>query len=331
MLSSKLAGIFVLGAAMAISASIASAAELTLRFGHLGAEETAFHEGALEFKRLIEERSDNRIEVQIFPNGVLGDEDQLFEQQMAGALDVSIVNPGKITEFAPTANIFTLPFLYRDEAHWNSVLSGDIGREIADLIAAESNVQIIGFFGGGKRQVLSTRPLESLDALKGMKLRTNPTEPLIAAWSALGARPTTFAFQEIYTGLQLGAIDGMLIEAEWIYRMGFHQVAPHIGQSEHDITVRLMTFSGPTWGGLTEEQRQLILAAGAEASAHARDVQLRQDAEATELLKVEGAVFYPMDREAMKAIVKEPVMAVAVKMGLDGLYARIQASGTTNN
>jgi hypothetical protein len=88
--------------------------------------------------------------------------------------------------------------------------------------------------------------LDSLDDLQGMKIRVNPTDPLIEAWSALGAQPTTFAWKEIYTGLQLGAIDGLLNEPEWIYRMRFHEVAPHIGLSEHDITVRLMTLSGKT-------------------------------------------------------------------------------------
>lgn len=319
------------GAALMCVANSASAADLTLRFGHLGADDTAYQAGALEFKRLAEEYSEGAIEVQLFPNGVLGDEGELFEQQMAGALDISIVNPGKITDFTQTANIFTFPFLYKDEAHWNAVLSGDVGRDIADLIADESGVQVIGYFGGGKRQVVSNRPLNSLDDLADMKLRTNPTDPLIASWSALGARPTNFAWNEIYTGLQLGAIDGLLNEAEWIHRMRFHEVAPHIGLSEHDITVRLVTFSGQTWDSLNEEQREIVLRAGAEASALARDVQLKQDAEAMELLKAEGAIFYPLDRAMMQEIVRPAALEVAGDMGLGELYSRIQDSADSGS
>lgn len=319
------------GLALAAVFSTATfAADVTLRFGHLGAEDTAYQAGAVRFMELVEQYSDGSMAVEIFPNGVLGDEGELFEQQMAGALDLSIVNPGKITDFSPTANVFSLPFLYKDVEHWNAVLSGDIGREIADRIASESSVQIVGYFGGGKRQIVSTRPLNSLDDLKDMKLRTNPTEPLIAAWSALGARPTTFAWKEIYTGLQLGAIDGLLNEPEWIHRMRFHEVAPHIGLSEHDITVRLMTFSGVTWDRLTEAQRDVVRRAGAEASAHAREVQLRQDAEAAKLLEEEGATMYELDREKMKEIVRQPVLDVAAKMGLADLYTRIQDSAAIN-
>ena len=323
---SKKLSMFIAGATLAFAAGSAGAADLTLRFGHLGAEDTAYQAGALEFKRLAEEYSDGAIEVQIFPNGVLGGESQLFEQQMAGALDVSVINPGNITDFAPTANIFTFPFLYRDEAHWQAVLSGEVGREIADILKEESSVQVIGYFGGGKRQVVSNRPLESLEDLTDMKLRTNPTDPLIASWSALGTRPTNFAWKEIYTGLQLGSIDGLLNEAEWIHRMRFHEVAPHIGLSEHDITVRLVTFSGATWDRLTDEQRDVVLRAGAEASALAREVQLRQDAEAMELLKAEGAILYKMDREKMQEMVRPAVLDVAGRMGLAELYDRIQAS-----
>lgn len=313
-------------AVLVAGATAASAQDVTLRFGHLGAEDTAYQAGALKFQELVEAYSEGSMAVEIFPNGVLGDEGELFEQQMAGALDLSIVNPGKITDFAPTANIFTFPFLYESVDHWNVVLSGDLGREIGDQIAGESGVQIVGYFGGGKRQVVSTRPLNALDDLKDMKLRTNPTDPLIASWAALGTRPTTFAWKEIYTGLQLGAIDGLLNEAEWIHRMRFHEVAPHIGLSEHDITVRLMTFSGATWDRLDDTQREVVLRAGAEASAHAREVQLAQDAEAMDLLKQEGATLYEMDRSRMKEIVREPVLEVADRMGLADLYQRIQAS-----
>lgn len=317
-------------AALTMGMATASAQSVTLRFGHLGAEDTAYQAGALKFKELVESYSGGDMAVEIFPNGVLGDEGELFEQQMAGALDLSIVNPGKITDFAPTANIFTFPFLYNDVDHWNAVLSGDLGREIADIIADESGVQIVGYFGGGKRQVVSTRPLNTLDDLKDMKLRTNPTDPLIVSWEALGTRPTTFAWKEIYTGLQLGAIDGLLNEPEWIHRMRFHEVAPHIGLSEHDITVRLVTFSGATWDRLDDAQRGIVLKAGAEASALAREVQLAQDAEAMDLLESEGAIFYPMDRAKMQEIVRAPILEVASRMGLADLYQRIQGSSGTN-
>lgn len=314
----------LVGTAAVTLTTSAMAASVTLRFGHLGAEDTAYQAGALKFQELVRQFTNNDVDVQIFPNGVLGDEGELFEQQMAGVLDVSIINPGKITDFSDTANIFSFPFLYRDEQHWDSVLGGDVGREISRRIQDESGVAVIGYFGGGKRQIVSNHPLESLDDLKQMKLRVNPTDPLIESWSALGAQPTTFAWKEIYTGLQLGAIDGLLNEPEWIYRMRFHEVAPHIGLSEHDITVRLMTLSGRTLDKLDGPQQEAVMKAAAEASALARQVQLKLDAKSMDDLVAEGAKLYPMDREKMKAMVREPLLEVARSMHLDDLYVRIQ-------
>ncbi len=320
----SLSASLVVGATALTLTTSVIAGSVTLRFGHLGAEDTAYQEGAVKFQQLVRQYSDNDVDVQIFPNGVLGDEGELFEQQMAGVLDVSIINPGKITDFSETANIFSFPFLYRDAAHWDAVLSGDLGNEISDRIRKESGVKVIGYFGGGKRQIVSNKPLNSLDDLKGLKIRVNPTEPLIQAWSALGAQPTTFAWKEIYTGLQLGAIDGLLNEPEWIYRMRFHEVAPHIGLSEHDITVRLMTLSGKTLETLTPTQQTAVFKAAAEASAYARQVQLRLDAKSEADLVAEGAILYPLDRELMKQLVREPLLSVARKMDLDDLYTRIQ-------
>ncbi|NIC06942.1 TRAP transporter substrate-binding protein [Billgrantia bachuensis] len=302
-------------------AGTAQAAEL--RFGHGGTEDTAYHLGATRFKELLNEKSDGEIGVEILGNSVLGHETEMFEQQMAGALDLSIINPGLITDFSSTANVFSIPFLYRDEEHWQTVLDGEVGREIADRISEETDVRILAFYGGGKRQIVSTEPLESLDDLEGLKLRTNPTKPLITAWEALGADPTVMEWEEIYTGLQVGAIDGLLNEAEWIHRMRFHEVAPHIGLSEHDITVRLLTMSQMSWDRLSEEQQQMVQEAAEESASYAREVQLEQDAEALDLLAEEGATLHELDRERMQEVVKEPLQSVIEEMGLADLHRMI--------
>ena len=312
------------GVALAATMGLASTAQAyDLRFGHGGTEDTAYQLGAEKFQELLTEKTDGDLGVQIMGNSVLGHETEMFEQQMAGALDMSIINPGLITDFSSTANVFSIPFLYRDVQHWQTVLDGEVGREIADRITDETGVKVLAFFGGGKRQIVSSRPLESLDDLEGMKLRTNPTKPLIAAWSALGAEPTVMAWKEIYTGLQLGAIDGLLNEAEWIHRMRFHEVAPHIGLSQHDITVRLLTMSEMTWERLDDDQQQAVMAAAHEAAGYARQIQLDQDAEALDQLVEEGATLHELDREHMQAIVKEPLEDVIDDMGLTDLYRKI--------
>ncbi|GHB06259.1 TRAP transporter substrate-binding protein [Modicisalibacter luteus] len=316
------------GTVLAAGLGLASAAQAAeLRFGHGGTEDTAYQAGAEKFKELIGENTEGDIGVTIMGNSVLGHETEMFEQQMAGALDMSIINPGLITDFSHTANVFSIPFMYRDVDHWRTVLDGDVGREIADRIEEETGVKVLAFFGGGKRQIVSTRPLESLDDLNGMKLRTNPTEPLIVAWKALGTEPTVMAWKEIYTGLQLGAIDGLLNEAEWIHRMRFHEVAPHIGLSEHDITVRLLTMSQMSWEQLDDSQKEAVMAAAQEAASYARDVQLKQDAEALDTLKEEGATLHSLDRERMKEIVSEPLQQVIDDMELGELHQKIVNAG----
>lgn len=315
-----LLAILLLGLSV-LSPSRVSARELI--FGHGATEETAYHASAERFGKLLKDKSHGALTVSIYSNSVLGHETEMFEQQTAGALDFSIVNPGLISEFSHTASIFSIPFLYRDIDHWEHVLDGQPGQEIARRIEDETGVKVLAYYGGSTRQIVSTRPLENLDALKGMKLRTNPTKPVITAWSALGTRPTVMAYREIYTGLQLGAIDGLLNEAEWIYRMRFHEVAPYIGLSEHDITVRLLTVSSRTWQSLSPEEQREVQAAADESEQYARDLQIRLDRESREKLKEEGATFYPMDRERMQAMVAEPLGRVIDERGLRDLYELI--------
>ncbi|MDH4571971.1 TRAP transporter substrate-binding protein [Salinicola acroporae] len=307
----------------ALVAFVPTAQARELIFGHGATEDTAYHLSAERFKQLLEEKTGGDLTVSLYSNSVLGHETEMFEQQTAGALDLSIVNPGLISEFSHTASIFSIPFLYRDLDHWRHVLDGEPGQEIARRIEEETGVKVLAYYGGSTRQVVSTRPLESLDDLQGMKLRTNPTRPVITAWAALGTQPTVMAYKEIYTGLQLGAIDGLLNEAEWIYRMRFHEVAPYIGLSEHDITVRLLTISDDTWDSLTPDQRQAVQAAADESEQYARNLQIRLDKESRDKLKAEGATFYPMDRGRMQQIVAEPLGRVIDDLGLRDLYELI--------
>ncbi|MFC0267624.1 TRAP transporter substrate-binding protein [Kushneria aurantia] len=313
--------ITLLTAAILATTDVAQAQQLILAHG--ATEETAYHLSAERFKQLLEEKTDGELTVSLYSNGVLGHETEMFEQQTAGALDFSIVNPGLISEFSHTASIFSIPFLYRNLEHWRHVLDGEAGEEIARRIEMETGVRVLAYYGGSTRQIVSTRPLESLDALKGMKLRTNPARPTTTAWAALGTRPTVMAYREVYTGLQLGAIGGLLNEAEWIYRMRFHEVAPYIGLSAHDITVRLLTISNRTWNALTPTQQRAMQSAANESETYARELQIRLDREAREALREEGATFFPMDRERMQRIVAEPLGRIIDEMGLRDVHEMI--------
>lgn len=299
----------------------------TFTFAHLGSDETAYHQGAVRFGEHLEELSDGRFELEIYPDGQLGDEDELFEQQIAGQLDFSVVNPGKIVEFSDTANIFMFPFMWRDIDHWNDVLGGELGQEISDTIYEESEVKVIGYFGGGVRNVVSRVELEDISDLEGLTLRTNQTPPEIPAWEALGADPVPYAYDEIYTGLQTGAIDGLLNESEWVEIMSFHEVAPYIGLSEHEITVRFFTMSGELWEELSEDDQEIVMEAADEASEFAREMQLEVDLEALDRLQEEGATLVEFDKEEMQDIVREPVLEVGRELGLADLYERIQQAG----
>ena len=317
---SKYVASAVFTSAFMLSSTAVSA--LDLRFGHEGTVDTAYHLGAEKFKEILEGK-DVDLTVIIFPNGTLGGEDALFEQQMAGALDFSIVNPGRISEFSKTANIFSISFMYRDEEHWKKFLTGEVGDEVAQNIQDETQVKVLDYFGGGVRQIVSTKPVKSIEDLKDLKLRTDASKPNTAAWTAIGANPTVMSYGEVYTGLQLGAIQGLLNEAEWIQRMRFHEVAPHITLSAHDITVRLFTMSLASWNRLSDEQQAAVMSAAEEAAAYARDLQLAQDKTSLVELQKEGATLYEIDRDKMKELVKEPLHGVLEELDLTELHKKI--------
>jgi TRAP-type transport system periplasmic protein len=163
------------------------------------------------------------------------------------------------------ALLMDMPMLFRDLDHWNKVLDGDALQAIAADVADQADVMLIGYGGGGTRNLIVNRPVETLEQAKGLPIRVMG-EPIQAkVFEAFTMAPTVIAYTEIYNAIQTGVIDAAENEAAGIERMKFYEVGPHIVKTGHVITVRPLCFSGKTFRGLPQDLQAAILKAGREA------------------------------------------------------------------
>ena len=308
-----------------LSLNIFAASTITLNFGHMGTTDTAYHEVALFMAERVNELTNGEINIVVYPNAELGDEQDLFEQLMQGITDFAIVAPGVTVEFAPTMNFFNFPFLFETQEEWEHVLTSDIAATIQERVKNESDVLILGYVGGGERYVVSNKPIKEMKDFNNFLMRVQPSPVDVDTWSSLGVKPTVVNYSEIYSALQLGVVDGLENEPEWILRMKFYEQAPYLVKTAHKIVTRPLVMSNMTFEKLSEEHQEAILEAGKEASALGRELGIKLDSESLEILKDKyGVTVFDADISKIKELTSDVIEKNAEALGVYDLIQEVE-------
>lgn len=285
---------FAVGAASvaALLATAASADTITLRGASLFDEEHAYTKTLRQLETLIAENYDGDIEFDLSLNGELGDEsDFVTFLQQGVAIDYAIMAPSNMATFAPSIPLMDMPFLFRDLDHWNAALSSGVMAPLEAELLEKANIRIIGYAGGGVRNLASSAPIGNMEELTGHKMRVMGAPIQAQIFASINAAPSAIAYNEVYNAIQTGVIAGFENEAASIQNLKFYEVAPHITLTRHAITVRPIVISESTFSGLSDELKAAILKAGAKAGAFARELESRQDGEKMQEMIDAGHVF----------------------------------------
>jgi len=262
----------------------AGARQYKLIFGHMGTTDTAYHAVAEYMASRVAELTKGNVTIEVYPNAELGNELDLFEQVMNGVTDFTIVNPGVTVEFSQTMNFFNFPFMYDNHGHWEKVFTSPLLEKISKRVEKEAGVMILGIIGGGERFVVSRKPISKVEDLNGFLMRLAPASITIDTWSSLGVQPTVVAYSEIYSALQMGVIDGLENEPEWILRMRFYEQAPYLVRTAHEIVTRPIVMSAANFKKLPKEYQKAILVAAEEGAKLGRELGIKLDAESLQEL-----------------------------------------------
>jgi tripartite ATP-independent transporter DctP family solute receptor len=291
-------------------------------------DDHAFTKAMVKFEQLVKQYYGKPVNFILHKNSELGLEKQYFEYMAQGkAVDYAIVSPAHMSTFSKAAPFIDAPFLFRDLAHWNKVLDADILKPVADEINSKADVMLIGYAGGGVRNIFVNKPVHNLAELKGLKVRVQGAPIWSKTFAATGMAPTVIAYNEVYNAIQNGVISAGENEAAGVEQMKFFEVAPHLAMTEHAITIRPLCFSGKTFKRLPPELQQAIVKAGKEAGAYGRQIESSEDAAKLDVLEKAGKLKrVPFaDRAAMKKLVDPVMTAYAKEIEADKILERINA------
>jgi TRAP-type C4-dicarboxylate transport system substrate-binding protein len=243
------------------------------------------------------------------------------------AVDYAVVSPAHMSTFSKMAPLMDMPFLFRDLDHWNAVLEKDALKPVADDILENANVRIIGYAGGGTRNVFANKPITNLDELTDLPMRVMGAPIQTRIFDAIQAAPTVIAYSEVYTAIQTGVIDCAENEAAVIEQMKFYEVGPHLAMTQHAITVRPLAFSEATFQRLDPALQQCIVEAGKAGGTHGRMIESSQDEEKLQAMEAAGLLTRHefADRNQLLELAEPVKRAYAEELGALEVYEAITA------
>jgi TRAP-type transport system periplasmic protein len=291
-------------------------------------DDHAFTKALVKFEELVKQYYGKPVNFTLHKNSSLGLEKQYFEYMAQGkAVDYGIVSPAHMSTFSKAAPFIDAPFLFRDLDHWNKVLDADILKPVADEVAQKAEVMLIGYAGGGTRNIFINKPMASLEDIKGLKVRVQGAPIWSKTFQAAGMAPTVIAYNEVYNAIQNNVISAGENEAAGVESMKFYEVAPNLAMTQHAITIRPICFSAKTFKALPKELQDAVMKAGKEAGAYGRKVESSEDEEKLIALEKAGKLkrIAFNGRDEMKKRVDPVMEAYAKEIGADGILQKINA------
>ena len=249
------------------SSSKVSAAPIVMRLAETHPQDYPTTKGDYEFARLVKERTNGRIVVEVFHSKQLGEEAAVIEQVQLGAIDMTRVSISAVSSFVRDLDAFQLPYLYREAAHRWKVLDGPSGQEILKKHEAFNFVGV-GWFESGSRNFYTKKPVKTVGDLKGMKIRVQQAPLMVGMVQALGAVATPLPYGEVYSALQTGVVDGA--ENNWpSYLTTSHfEVAKYWISDEHTRVPEITVGSKKIFDKLSKEDQAIILKAMKDAQPY---------------------------------------------------------------
>jgi len=319
----------IIFAAVAAAFALPAFSQTTLHGASQFSDEHAFTKAMVKFEELMKKYSGGKsVNFVLHKNSELGLEKQYFEYMAQGkAVDYAIVSPAHMSTFSKAAPFIDAPFLFRDLKHWNKVLDADVLKPVADEIAQKADVMLIGYAGGGTRNIFVNKPVRNMQELKALKVRVQGAPIWSRTFQAAGMAPTVIAYNEVYNAIQNGVIAAGENEAAGVEQMKFYEVAPHLSMTQHAITIRPLCFSGKTFKKLDKALQAAVLKAGKEAGAYGRQIESSEDEAKLVKMEQEGKLKrVPFaGRDQMKKLVDPVMAAYAKEIGAEQILAKINA------
>lgn len=264
-------------------------------------------EAVVRMGKKLEAATNGRLSIQMYPSMQLGGEKEMIEQAQVGALAIARISVGPMGPIVPELNVFNLPFMFRDDAHMEKVIDGPIGDEMLKKLS-DSQANLIGlcWMNAGTRNVYnSKKPIQTVDDLKGLKIRMMGNPVFVDTMNSLGGNGVAMGFDQLINAMQTGVVDGA--ENNYpTYESGQHyRYAKFYSKTGHLMIPEILVFSKKIWNELSKDDQALILKVAKEAQQEERKLWYDRENESLKKMAEAGAIVNDVpDKKPFQAAVK---------------------------
>lgn len=303
--------------------AMAGEKSISIRFANSQSPEEPVSVEIEEFAKRVGERSNGSIRIQVFHNGVLGDDNEALEMCVRGGNIMTYVDPAALCYYVPDYSIMNGPYLFEDPSEIAALAYSDWGQEMADACAAKG-IKVLdncaSYFG--TRQTITRRPFHNTKDIQGLKMRVPSTPMWIETVTAMGASPTTVSFSEVYSALSQGVADAMENPLTAIYAGRFHEVCKYVSLTSHFIAPGGLEMSSKVFDGLSENQQKILVEEAREFAKRSTDAILEAEKSIRKKMEDAGVTFNEVDLDDFRRATE--VVYTKFPEWSDGLYERIQ-------
>jgi len=264
-----------LGAAIAAAAlgaaAIAPAQAREFRAADIQEETYPTVQALRAMDQLVAERTGGRHRIRVFHSRQLGEESQTIEQTRVGAIDMNRINVGAMGNMAPILNVLALPFLFRSVDHLYKVVDGPIGDEILGALESDGLIGLTFYDSGARSIYTTTRPVNVIDDLSGLRLRVQQSDLMDRMVKALGAEPVGLAYGQVLTALQTKLVDGAENNFPSFISAGHYKAARYYTVTQHTMSPEVLIMSQRAWADLSSEDRMIFREAARKSSQYMRE------------------------------------------------------------
>lgn len=271
-----------------------------IKFAHVVRPTTPKGLAAEEFKKLLEEKSNGRIKVTIYPDSQMGNDQEINEQILGKTLDINAPFLSTITSFVPEFELFDLPYLFDNADQVYEALTGDVGAKLNEYLEAKGLVSL-GYWSGGFKQLTnSKRPIKSVKDLDGLKIRVSQSPLLVTQFRAINAGGISVPFVDLYSSLQTGTVDGQENPYANIATKKFYEVQDYMTISDHGFMGFSFFMNKEKFDALPEDLQTLVKEVSKEVTAWEWEKNAELDDSYLQEIKDSGITIDTFDEAAKK-------------------------------
>ena len=313
----------LLALALLLAAGTASAAT-TLKLSEVHAEGYPTTLADREFARLVEERTEGRIKIEVYSGGTLyGEETGAIEALQLGDIAFSRVSASPVSSYVPAMNAIQMPYLYKNADHMWAVLDGEIGQNmLAQIEASGSGLVGLCWYDAGARSYYTTRPVTCVADMKGLKIRMQNNAMMVDMTNVLGGTGVTgIGPNEVYSAIKQGTIDGA--ENNWptYQNMGDYEAAPYYVLDEHTRVPEVLLASAAVLSELDTADVEIIRAAAKDTQEYEKQKWAEKEKAAEEIVRAAGCTITELSAEAY-AQFQQAMTSPSDALGGQSLYEK---------